>query len=133
MMRRSKIGMADLPAAAGRLLIRVYQLTLSSILGRHCRHLPSCSEYTDEAIGRYGLWAGGWIGVARICRCHPWGTSGLDFVPRRLPEKARWYLPWRYGRWRGVEDGSSFVCEAVEPSSSGEPPRAKAAAASSKA
>ena len=44
-------------------------------IGRQCRHLPSCSEYTDEAISRHGLWAGGWMGVARICRCGPFGTS----------------------------------------------------------
>jgi len=41
---------------------------------------------------------------ARILRCHPWGTSGLDFVPERLPENAHWYLPWRYGRWRGANE-----------------------------
>jgi hypothetical protein len=38
-------------------------------------------------------------------RCHPFGTAGLDFVPETLPARARWYLPWRYGRrWRGVND-----------------------------
>jgi putative component of membrane protein insertase Oxa1/YidC/SpoIIIJ protein YidD len=40
--------------------------------------------------------------LARLLRCQPWGTSGLDFVPQALPEKSRWYLPWRYGRWRGT-------------------------------
>ena len=42
--------------------IRGYQLTLSGLVGRQCRHLPSCSDYTDEAIQRHGLWAGGWMG-----------------------------------------------------------------------
>jgi len=37
--------------------------------------------------------------LARLLRCHPWGTSGLDFVPEAPPQRARWYLPWRYGRW----------------------------------
>jgi putative membrane protein insertion efficiency factor len=84
------------------LAIRAYQLTLSGLVGRQCRHLPSCSEYTDEAIQRYGLWAGGWMGAARICRCGPFGTSGLDLVPDALPPGAGWYKPWTYGRWRGV-------------------------------
>ncbi|NIJ58439.1 hypothetical protein FHS82_002287 [Pseudochelatococcus lubricantis] len=109
--------------AVARLLIRVYQLTLSSVFGRHCRHLPSCSSYTDEAIDRYGLWAGGWMGAARICRCHPFGTHGLDLVPEALPEGHRWYKPWTYGRWRSTyapamtetsETKASMICEAVE-------------------
>jgi putative component of membrane protein insertase Oxa1/YidC/SpoIIIJ protein YidD len=37
--------------------------------------------------------------LARLLRCHPFGTSGIDNVPAELPVKARWYLPWRYGRW----------------------------------
>ena len=38
--------------------------------------------------------------LARLLRCHPWGNSGLDFVPQALPARARWYMPWRYARWR---------------------------------
>ena len=59
------------------------------LVGRQCRHLPSCSEYTDEAIQRHGFWPGGWMGVARICRCGPFGTSGLDLVPRKIAREAR--------------------------------------------
>ena len=40
--------------------------------------------------------------LARLSRCHPFGTRGLDFVPQALPAAARWYTPWRYGRWRGA-------------------------------
>jgi uncharacterized protein len=40
--------------------------------------------------------------LARLLRCHPFGTSGLDFVPESVAPDARWYLPWRYGRWRGT-------------------------------
>ena len=92
-------------ARAGRkvshLAIRAYQLSLSGLLGRQCRHLPSCSAYTDEAIQRHGVWPGGWMGLARICRCHPWGTSGFDPVPP-LPAAYRWHAPWKAGDWRGA-------------------------------
>ena len=87
-----------------RLAIRGYQLTLSGLAGRTCRHLPTCSDYTAEAIGRHGVWAGGWMGFARICRCGPGGTSGLDFVCEELPSGASWATPWRYGRWRGTNE-----------------------------
>jgi putative membrane protein insertion efficiency factor len=83
------------------LAIRTYQLTLSSTVGTRCRHLPTCSSYMDEAIQRHGIWAGGFMGLARLCRCHPWGTAGFDPVPESLPSRARWWRPWTYGRWRG--------------------------------
>lgn len=94
---------------AAHVLIRTYQLTLSSLIGRQCRHAPSCSEYTDEAISRHGFWPGGWMGLARICRCNPWGTAGYDPVPERLPEGASALTPWRYGQWRGP-----LACEQVD-------------------
>jgi uncharacterized protein len=90
------------PRRAARALVRLYRLTLSPVIGFHCRHLPTCSQYSDEALARFGLWAGGWMTLARLLRCQPWGTSGLDYVPADLPRQARWYLPWRYGTWRGV-------------------------------
>jgi hypothetical protein len=94
--------LSRLPRQAARALIWLYRHTLSPLVGYNCRHLPTCSVYGDEAIGRFGLWAGGWMTLARLLRCHPFGTSGLDLVPAALPNGARWYLPWRYGRWRGV-------------------------------
>jgi len=84
------------------LLIRAYQLTFSAILGRRCRYLPTCSDYADQAIARFGAWGGGWMALARMCRCHPWGASGHDPVPARLPGGACWYMPWRYGDWTGA-------------------------------
>lgn len=89
----------NLPALLARGLIRVYRYTLSAFVGRTCRHLPTCSEYTDDAIARHGLWRGGWMGVARFWRCRPFGSSGFDPVPEVLPTFAAWYVPWRYGRW----------------------------------
>jgi putative membrane protein insertion efficiency factor len=90
----------QVPRRAGRGLILIYRYALSPLAGFDCRHLPTCSVYADAALDRFGLWAGGWMTLARLCRCHPWGSSGLDVVPETLPDGARWYLPWRYGRWR---------------------------------
>jgi uncharacterized protein len=73
---------------AAHLAIRGYQLTLSGLVGRQCRHWPSCSAYTDEAIQRHGFLAGGWMGLARICRCGPFGTHGIDLVPEVRPAGA---------------------------------------------
>ncbi len=83
------------------LAIRFYQLTLSSLTGRWCRHEPSCSHYTDDAMGMHGFWAGGWMGLARLSRCRPGGTRGYDPPPGVLPPRAGALTPWRYGRWRG--------------------------------
>ncbi len=88
------------PVIAARVLIRAYQLTLSAFFGRTCRHMPTCSEYADEAIARHGLWAGGWMTLARLWRCRPFGSHGYDPVPDTLPAGGLWYTPWRYGRWR---------------------------------
>jgi putative membrane protein insertion efficiency factor len=79
-------------------LITLYRLTLSVFMGRRCRYLPTCSEYSAEAIARHGAWRGLWLALARISRCHPWGGKGFDPVPESLPE-AR-CRPWRLGRWR---------------------------------
>jgi putative membrane protein insertion efficiency factor len=88
-----------LPALFVRALIKLYRYTLSSVVGRTCRHLPTCSEYADIAIARFGLWRGGWMAFARFSRCRPLGTHGFDPVPETLPANARWYRPWQYGRW----------------------------------
>lgn len=93
-----------LPRNAGRALIWIYRYALSPLVGYNCRHLPTCSVYADEAIERFGLWGGGWMTLARLLRCHPLGTSGIDNVPQARPAGAVWYLPWRYGRWRGVNE-----------------------------
>ena len=62
-------------------LIRLYQNTLSRILPASCRFYPSCSEYTYQAIEKYGAMRGGWMGIRRISRCHPWNPGGFDPVP----------------------------------------------------
>ena len=95
-----------LPRRAARALVKGYRYTLSALVGFHCRHLPTCSDYADQALDRHGLWAGGWMTLARLCRCHPYGTSGIDNVPAQRPPKSHWYLPWRYGRWRGTNSAT---------------------------
>jgi len=62
-------------------LIRVYQYALSPLLGRSCRYVPSCSEYTAQAVQKHGAMKGGWLGAKRICRCHPWHPGGYDPLP----------------------------------------------------
>jgi uncharacterized protein len=101
-----------------RLPVRGYGYTLSSYVGRSCRHLPTCSEYMDRALCLHGAWAGGWMGFARLCRCRPGGTSGLDPAPEALPAGVSSFTPWRYGRWASVEpmpQDQRFTCDAPRP------------------
>jgi len=62
-------------------LIRLYQNTISKVLSPACRFVPSCSEYTHDAIEKYGFLKGGWMGIKRISRCHPLNPGGYDPVP----------------------------------------------------
>ncbi len=74
-----------------RILIRGYKRFLSPVIhrlggpGAGCRYTPTCSMYFLEAVEVHGVLRGGWMGVRRICRCHPWGGSGHDPVPPRSP------------------------------------------------
>jgi len=71
-------------------LIRLYQKTLSPdhgvtsfFVGGACRFQPTCSQYTYEAIEKYGFLKGAWLGIKRIFRCHPWNKGGYDPVPKK--------------------------------------------------
>jgi putative membrane protein insertion efficiency factor len=62
-------------------LIKLYQWTISPLLGPKCRFTPSCSNYALEALKKYGIFKGAWLAGKRISRCHPWGGHGYDPVP----------------------------------------------------
>lgn len=61
--------------------VRLYQAIISPWLPNACRFHPTCSQYMIEAIQKHGVLKGGWLGIKRISRCHPWGKSGNDPVP----------------------------------------------------
>jgi len=63
------------------LLLRAYQYTLRPLLGANCRFYPSCSDYSREAIERYGALRGSWLAARRIARCHPYHVGGYDPLP----------------------------------------------------
>jgi hypothetical protein len=62
-------------------LIRLYQLTISPILPASCRYTPTCSQYSIDAIKKYGPFKGSYLAFRRILRCNPWGGHGHDPVP----------------------------------------------------
>jgi putative membrane protein insertion efficiency factor len=94
--------------AVAKAPVHAYRWTLKPLIGMECRHLPTCSEYALEAIELNGAWRGTWLMLARVCRCHPWGSEGLDRVPdirgMRHP-----LTPWRYGRWRAASPPRTAV------------------------
>jgi putative membrane protein insertion efficiency factor len=63
------------------LLIKIYQLGISPLLGSQCRFTPTCSQYAKEALQKHGLFKGSWLSIKRITKCNPWGGHGYDPVP----------------------------------------------------
>lgn len=71
------------PARIGLALIRTYKVVFSPWFTGNCRFVPGCADYTSEAITRFGLIRGTWLGARRLSRCHPLGGHGYDPVPHR--------------------------------------------------
>lgn len=68
-------------------ILKTYRVVISPLYGDVCRYYPSCSHYTLQAIQRYGVVRGSWMGTRRIARCHPWAAGGIDDVPVRKKER----------------------------------------------
>ncbi|PIR39213.1 MAG: membrane protein insertion efficiency factor YidD [Alphaproteobacteria bacterium CG11_big_fil_rev_8_21_14_0_20_39_49] len=63
-------------------IIKLYKIVISPFLPRACRYLPTCSEYSAEALKTHGIIRGGYLSIKRILSCHPWGKHGYDPVPK---------------------------------------------------
>ena len=61
-------------------LIRGYQLCISPRLGKHCKYYPTCSEYTRQAVDKYGIIKGSLLGIIRILKCNPFSKGGVDLL-----------------------------------------------------
>ena len=81
----SGVSSGERPPGAGArallLLVEVYRVTLSPLLGGHCRFWPSCSAYAEEAVRRHGAGRGSALALRRLLRCHPFHPGGSDPVP----------------------------------------------------
>lgn len=71
------------------LLIKGYQLMISPWLGQRCRFHPTCSHYCIDALKQHGMVYGLWLGIKRICKCHPFHPGGYDPVPEQKKQFSR--------------------------------------------
>ncbi|MFE0347190.1 membrane protein insertion efficiency factor YidD [Streptomyces griseoluteus] len=110
-------------------LIKLYQWTISPLLGPVCKYYPSCSHYGYTAIDRHGAIKGTALTAWRILRCNPWSLGGVDHVPPR--QRPRWHEMLR-NAW-GARKGGNSAEPATEAKLSSEPPSGPAAETSSHA
>ena len=64
--------------------IKIYKFLISPLLGNSCRYLPTCSEYSIDALKTYGFFKGVFLSIKRILSCHPWGSGGFDPVKKEM-------------------------------------------------
>ncbi|WP_233354544.1 membrane protein insertion efficiency factor YidD [Woodsholea maritima] len=91
-------GRVGLVERAALLLLWLYKYSLSPLfyaLGVRCRHEPSCSAYSMDAIRAQGFWRGGWLTLGRLLRCRPGGTQGYDPAPK-MPTPVAWWKVWAF-------------------------------------
>ena len=67
--------------------IKIYKFLISPLLGNSCRYLPTCSEYSIDALKTYGFFKGVFLSIKRILSCHPWGSGGFDPVKKEMRVK----------------------------------------------
>lgn len=84
--------------------IYIYRYSLSAIMGRHCRHEPSCSLYAIDAINLNGAWKGFWLTLSRVWRCGPGGSHGFDPAPDLRDVNYPLWKAWAYGVWRKKDE-----------------------------
>ena len=89
---------------AGLTMIILYQKILSPFIGNSCCYLPTCSEYSYEAIARYGLLKGALLTLMRLIKCGPWACPGFDPVPIFSSKKDFWLYFWRSSNYNKKND-----------------------------
>ena len=82
-MEKARATLRSLIIAIPLLIIRIYQIFLSPLIGQTCRFHPTCSYYAISALKQHGLLIGSWLSVKRILKCHPMHPGGLDPVPTK--------------------------------------------------
>jgi len=84
-------------------VIELYRTMISPLRPPSCRFMPTCSQYTVDALGEFGVWRGSWLAVVRLAKCGPWHRGGWDPIPERH-ETCR----HRRGDSAGVVDGATL-------------------------
>ncbi|MEP5152865.1 membrane protein insertion efficiency factor YidD [Planktotalea sp.] len=69
--------------------VRAYRLVFSPWVGHNCQYQPTCSAYALEALSQHGAIKGGWLALRRIARCHPFGKSGYDPIPKTTSDDGK--------------------------------------------
>jgi len=80
-IRQLSRGLSALVSAILIAMVKFYHLAISPLLGKHCRYIPTCSEYFEQSVQQRGPLIGTLAGLWRICRCHPLAKGGYDPVP----------------------------------------------------